>query len=489
MVPIVISHLGLGGYGIWSIILVAAAYMRFGSAGIKSAFQKYVAEATATGNFETTSELLSTGAVSMLAISIAGLVPLIIFSHQVARLAGVPTQYVNAAAGSIVILSCTYALANFGSAFESIVMGGQRIDLTRIYVTVLSVLEAVGIVILLHFGAGLVGMTLVIGCSELIYILCCYKASRRVIPSIKVSLAKFKLHVLPELIRYGGSYQLVNILEIVYQSILPIVCLKYFGADTAGIYAVAARVTNSCLVAQNALVLPILSGGALVFASGTAERARAFVTKAFRATLATALPPIGFACIFGSMFVFAWTGQAGPRFSAAIWFVSIAGLLQAVSLLQLVLYRAVGGVFLDNIRQIVRVCAILAVGVFASSIGFQGMLVAIVGAELLGVILMSLAILRTFPNFDARSVTWDALKICAVTGVMISTGAAVGILPVPWVMAERLVVTAKLAEIGAGGAVAALPALLITKLVSMGDIRALLFSLIPNRAPLTSTLG
>ena len=31
MVPVVLHYLGLGGYGIWSIIMVTAAYMRFGS--------------------------------------------------------------------------------------------------------------------------------------------------------------------------------------------------------------------------------------------------------------------------------------------------------------------------------------------------------------------------------------------------------------------------------------------------------------------------
>ncbi len=40
-VPIVIAHLGLGGYGIWAIIMTTAAYMRFGAIGVKSAFQKY----------------------------------------------------------------------------------------------------------------------------------------------------------------------------------------------------------------------------------------------------------------------------------------------------------------------------------------------------------------------------------------------------------------------------------------------------------------
>ena len=46
VVPTVIAHLGLDGFGIWSIIVVTAgAYMRFGAIGSRSAYQKYVAEA------------------------------------------------------------------------------------------------------------------------------------------------------------------------------------------------------------------------------------------------------------------------------------------------------------------------------------------------------------------------------------------------------------------------------------------------------------
>src|SRR2546427_5652915 len=75
-VPIVIGHLGLDGYGIWSIIMTTAAYMRFGSVGIKSAFQKYVAEATGSGDFERANKLISTGSAAMLVLSIVGLIPI-----------------------------------------------------------------------------------------------------------------------------------------------------------------------------------------------------------------------------------------------------------------------------------------------------------------------------------------------------------------------------------------------------------------------------
>src|SRR5215470_14452557 len=81
-VPIVIHHLGLGGYGIWNIIMMTATYMRFGSVGVKTAFQKYVAEATGNGDFERANRLLSTGCAVMLVLSVGGLIPIAFFSHQ-----------------------------------------------------------------------------------------------------------------------------------------------------------------------------------------------------------------------------------------------------------------------------------------------------------------------------------------------------------------------------------------------------------------------
>src|SRR5665213_1083146 len=89
-VPIVIRYLGLDGYGIWSIIMVTAAYMRVGSAGVKCAFQKYVAEATGTGDFDRANRLISTGTAFMLAFSILGVTPVFIFSTPLAHAAGVP---------------------------------------------------------------------------------------------------------------------------------------------------------------------------------------------------------------------------------------------------------------------------------------------------------------------------------------------------------------------------------------------------------------
>jgi O-antigen/teichoic acid export membrane protein len=98
-IPIVVGHLGLAGYGIWSIIMTTSAYMRFGSVGIKSAFQKYVADATGNGDFKTASRLLSTGtAIMVVVLSIAGLIPSALLSRKLAVAAGVLPEFLSAPA-------------------------------------------------------------------------------------------------------------------------------------------------------------------------------------------------------------------------------------------------------------------------------------------------------------------------------------------------------------------------------------------------------
>lgn len=485
-VPVVIHHIGIGGYGIWSIIMVTAAYMRFGSAGVRSAFQKYVAEATGTGNFVEANKLVSTGSITMLLISLVALVPVALLSRKLATLGGVPHEFVFSAAASITVLAATYVVCNFGAAFEAIVMGGHRIDLTRTYNSILSICEAVAIIAVLSVGYGLLAMTLVMGASELIYIFLCYRVSHRVVPQMKVSMTNFTWSAFPELIRFAGSYQLVNVLEIFYLTVVPVVLLRFFGPDAAGISALAGRLVGASLIAQDALILPILSGGAAVFASGSKETLRLFLGKSFKMTLAASVPPLAFMCAFGMSLIYVWTGETDSRLHAAIWLIALAALLRAVSVLQLILYRASGRAVLDNIRQVLRIVAILIVAFFARRLGFEGVLAGLAGAEFVGVVAMFVVMSKTFHAFSAKVLIEDSFRIATCTALVIVTGTIAGMIPIHWNGSDRVVAMLKLGQIGLGCLVMAWPALMITKVLSGTERRTLLDAILPKRTGIVS---
>lgn len=482
-VPIVIQHLGLDGYGIWSIIMTTATYMRFGSIGVKTAYQKYVAEATGNGNYDRANRLLSTGSAVMLAMSVLGLIPISVFSKSIAHFAGVPANFLQSAAGAISLLAVIMVMANVGAAFEAIVMGGHRIDLVRKFGTILTVAEAVAIIAFLHWGFGLFAMAGVMGTSELIYILCCYFACGRVLPEIHLRVRFIDTSVLHEFVRFAGSYQLVNILEVVYVSLIPFTVLKAFGATSSGVYALVNRIVGSAVVIQESFLSPILSGGTMVYASGSIEKMRSLLVKAFKVTMGLSLFPLGFIAVFGTTMAYAWTGEINADFRMTFWLICLRSLFGAFSLLALVLYRVSGRAFLDNVRQGLRIISILFIIAFSTKLGFFGVLAGLAFTEFLGMLFMIFALTKTFEVFRVKHLLPDSLRITAASALIFGAGIAASYVPLPGKFAGRSFALARLIEISIACAIVAWPCLVRTGSVSSEESKTLLGVFWPSRKP------
>jgi O-antigen/teichoic acid export membrane protein len=473
-VPIVVSHVGLDGYGIWSIIMTAAAYMRFGSVGIKSAFQKYVAEATGTGDFERANKLISTGSAAMLVISVVGLIPVSIFSRAIAHCAGVPAQFEASTAGAISLLALIMLLSNSGAAFEAIVMGAHRIDLVRKFNIASTVLEAIAILVLLRLGYGLLAMAYVMAFSEIAYLTYCYVESRRVLPVVRIRPHYISRSVAWELVTFGGSYQLLSLLEVLYGAILPLTVLKFFGASAAGVYAIATRLVTAALLPQEALLQPILSAGSMIFASGRPEQIQQLLAKAFKSSLILAMLPLAFVSAFGSTIVLAWTGEASPLFRLAIVSVGAAGLFKSLSLLELVFYRASGNSILDNIRQVLRIALLLVIGAFGTRLGFQGILAGLAATELAGMIYMYFAVSATFGGISLKRLASDVLKVVMAGCVITAVGALVINIQLPWAFQLRTLATIQTSAVCLTTLVALYPTLILTRCLSKDEVQTVM---------------
>jgi len=480
-VPVVIAHLGLGGYGIWAIIMTAGAYMRFGSIGIKSAFQKYVAEATGNSNYERANQLLSTGSAAMLLISVLGLIPISLLSRNLAEAAGVPPQFLSSAARAIAMLAWIMVLSNFGAAFEAIIMGGHRIDIARKLTTIFTIAEAVGIILVLYLGLGLFAMAAVMGLSEVGFVSCCYVISKKVVPQIRVSRRYVTRGAVHELFRYAATYQLVNMMEVVYGAIVPVTLLRVFGAEAAGVFALANRLTSSALMLPDAFLLPILSGAAKVHSSGSADDMKRLIGKAFKVSLVLSLLPLAFIAIFGNSMIYAWTGQTRDSFQITLVLLCINSFFYSFSLLGLVLYRSSGNALHDNIRQALRIVLLLTIALFANRIGFLGVLSGLAASEMIGMVFMTAAITRIYPGVRAQTMLPHAIKVVFATAASLAAGIVLSHLPLPFGFSPRLLAATRVTLAAVGCAAAAGPALWLTKSVNTSERRALLQALFPRR--------
>jgi O-antigen/teichoic acid export membrane protein len=471
-VPVVIGHLGLDGYGIWSIIMVAAGYMRFGSAGIKSAFLKYVAEATGNKDFAKASQLLSTGSLAMLAFSIIGLIPFILFSDGLVHAVGVPEHLSASAAEAITVLAVIMILANVGGVYESIVMGGHRIDLIRMLNTATSIMEAVALVGVLYLGYGLFAMAVVMASSEVIRLVFCFYAAKKIVPEIRIGTINIASRTLPDLVRFAGSYQLVAILEVLYAGILPLAILKLFGANIAGLYAVAYRLISAAALPAEALVLPLLSSLSMVHATSSGEQLQLLLAKSFKATCALVMLPLAFAATFGPLIILAWTGLTDTAFHLVLWILCLAAMFKGFSLLGLVLYRASGRAVMDNVRQVIRIVVLGAVCYFGSQVGFVGVISSLAVTECVGFVFMLMVLSHVYEALSIRRLFSDAAKIVAATCIIILVSVLITNIPVPWTGDERSLAILKLGMTALATLVAIWPAVLLTGSLSKSELYA-----------------
>lgn len=481
-VPIITKHLGLGGYGIWSIIMTTSAYMRFGTAGLKSAFQKYVAEATGNGNYERANQLMTTGSAGMLVLSIAALIPVAIFSKTLAQVAGVPAEFLTATAHSFTILALIMILSNFAAAFEAIVNGCHRVDIVRKFYIGTAIVEAVLIVACVLLGYGLLAMSIVMAVAEMGLIACCYIAARKLLPQIQIRRRYLNLHVVPELFRFAGSFQLVNLLEILSMSILPFGVLRIFGARAAGVYAICTRLTGVGTSIQEASLLPLLSSGTLLYASQTGDKIRLAMNKMFKWTLVVTIAPLSFVAVFGAIFVMAWTGESDPLFHTGLPWLCLMAAFQGLSRTSFILYRAKGGAIMDVLRQILVIIGLLVTISLGKFVGFAGMFAIMAFTEMIGASFMMRALKESTGVFHPTALIPDAAKIIAAVSMVLLAGFALtNAVPIPANFSEQITAWLRLALAGTTCLALAWPAVALTNCLSPSERRTIVETIFPSR--------
>jgi O-antigen/teichoic acid export membrane protein len=475
VVPVVIQHLGLGGYGIWSLLMTIAAYMSLGATGVKSAFQKYVAEATGTGDFDRASRLLSTGTAAVLLLSVVVLVPLAIFSRPLAVAVGVPEAFLPAASKAILFMALTAVLANVGQTYQSILMGAHRIDLREMTGFVLEPLNAVATIALLCLGYGLLAMCVVFCVYEIVGSFLCYVLSRRVLPSVHLAPRFVSRSVIKELVRFGGSFQLVSMLELLYAAVLPIAILKFFGANDAGVYALSARLVSVATLVQGSYLQAILSGGSLIYASGSQEQISAFIEKSFKAMAAMSIIPLSFIALYGTKIAWVWTGKTDPLLRETVWLLCAYSVLRSLCSLCRVLYRASGGAIMDNAQLIVALVVAFIVAPLGPRIGFFGMVggVMVLG-QFLGLILMCAALATRLKGFNLLVLAPNLAKFFLATAVIVGASVVACYLGLSWKISTRALETIQLLLATVISLSVAGPVLLLTGSISRSEARMML---------------
>ena len=174
IIPIILKHIGAGGYGLWATLSSLIGYMGLLDMGLTDATVKYTAELRARKEIDRLKELTATSFLIFILLAIlilllsSGLALLVPKVFSVTRDLSFISQV------AFLIMGFNLGLGLLNSVLSSIILGYQRADFVKLLGIFQAVLNAVLVIVFLRLGLGLIGVVFASTCTIIALIISCY---------------------------------------------------------------------------------------------------------------------------------------------------------------------------------------------------------------------------------------------------------------------------------------------------------------------------
>ncbi|MEM1248638.1 MAG: glycosyltransferase [Acidobacteriota bacterium] len=306
--PLILVHVSLEEYGIWSICFVLMSYMGMGAFGVSNVYVRYVSRYEAQGELDRVNRLISTGLAVVVALCAVMLSALYFTLPWLLRLFSISEELQSTAFRLIFLTAVVFALDLSFGAFTYVLQGLQRIVAQNVIWVVSFLLEAVLIVSFLTAGLGLLSLGYAFLLRYAFSIVASIVVCKRVLPSLRVSPRLFDREALALFFGYGAVVQLSGLLGMFLRSIEKLIAGAFLGARATGVLDVAQKfpvMATSIPSSMNASYLP-----AITYLAGKGQEAEAkeqLVTGSRYVGLMSAAP-MGFLSAFPAVLLISWIG-------------------------------------------------------------------------------------------------------------------------------------------------------------------------------------
>ena len=242
--PYIIRRIGDTQFGLWSLTLSLVEYYWLIDLGLRSATVKYSAQYRVAGQDDKLNELLSTG----LLYSLAAAAVLFVLSVACAPWMGHLLHIAQPVFAQLVrIVGASWAVGLVFNRYSACLEGFQRFDLSsRIWIASIAV-RSVAILLLLHFGYGVVAMAFALMGSQFLFYMLSYLELRAIFPAHDAKLRKASVRMLKQMAGYGfHSFTAVVSGRLLSQSI-PFLLAYFLPVRYVAYYVVPQRLLDYAL--------------------------------------------------------------------------------------------------------------------------------------------------------------------------------------------------------------------------------------------------
>lgn len=304
--PLILAHVTLAEYGMWSIAFIVISYLGLTATGFASVYIRSGALAHQTNDVAQLSRLISTGIFMLSAVSLVLFVGLWVGMPWVMEALKVnPDQ--RATAQMLVLGSSAVFLLDMSlGAYAYLLHGLGRIRQEQSIWVVAYLVEMVAVLLMLWGGWGIASLLWAFGVRYLVSISSAAWVVHRSLPGLRLSLGEFDRGVLKEFMGYGSLVQASSLLANALHSAERVLAGLFLGAPAAALFDLGNKLPSTATSIPSAVSSVAMPAAAR--SQGKAEVCELYLRSTRMTGLLTALP-MPFLALFALPLCELWLGQ------------------------------------------------------------------------------------------------------------------------------------------------------------------------------------
>jgi O-antigen/teichoic acid export membrane protein len=312
LAPFVVRHLGATIYGIWILAVSTASYLNMLDLGLRSAITRFVSKSTTEGDTKEAQKAIGAAlwfrgviAAVMVIISIA-------LSVWFTKIFKIPHEFERPAQITVLLCALGVALTLLAGVYSGVIRAIHRFDVLSTITTTQTLLRAVGVIVILRSGHGLVVLAVWEFVVVLLYCIAQLLAGLKLYPACRVLVLRPDMATLKSIWSYSfKTFIIIVAVQIVFYTD-NVVVGAFLSVGVVTFYSIAgslAMYSGQISTAMGSTFIPMASG---LDASGNVASLRKLLVRGTQATLGLMLP-IGVTMLLrGKTFIGLWMG---PQFS------------------------------------------------------------------------------------------------------------------------------------------------------------------------------
>jgi O-antigen/teichoic acid export membrane protein len=342
--PVLVRGLGKDAYGLWVIVASTAFYFELLRFGFGSAAVKFVAEGWALHDLERVRRVISTAvlvlAVPGLLLAVTG--PLLALAFPLVF--DVPEGLETAAFLLVIIVALDLSFAIPSDTLGSSLIGLQRYDALSMTVMGQAIVQAVGWIVILALGGGVVALALMTLAVNVLAQGVRFLWLRRLVPGVAIARRFFDRNLVRPIASFSGWVGATDLSDVVINRVDLITVGVAVGVPEAGIYSVGQKLVWLIPRFVSPIVQMYFPHSSELAAKGDMSALRASFVTGTRICVAIAAPLALVLGILAGPTLDAWVGQGFADAVPVVVYLSAAAFVYAFAQAGLMVLRGMGDV-------------------------------------------------------------------------------------------------------------------------------------------------